>query len=127
MSKKKEELYRKFTEDERISKLNNEIADLVMNAKYKTTYKDKKKVRVYDNVTQSAIDAAKKKIEDIISTEYEGLFPGKKQIMTYEQFNQEKEEAKKDFDKACDLYRSYVGSAETQEERLRRIHTFRCG
>lgn len=27
-------------------------------------------------------------------------------------------EARTDFDKACDLYRSYVGKAETREERI---------
>jgi len=36
-------------------------------------------------------------------------------------------EAKKDFNKACELYREYVGGAETMEERKRRIHRFRCG
>jgi len=39
----------------------------------------------------------------------------------------EMQEAKKDFNKACDLYRSYVGSAETWEERKERINIFRCG
>lgn len=42
-------------------------------------------------------------------------------------FDEKKEEAKKDFDKAADLYRSYVGEAETWEERKRRINRFRCG
>jgi hypothetical protein len=42
-------------------------------------------------------------------------------------FDSKKEEAKTDFDKACDLYRSYVGTSERQEERLRRINKFRCG
>lgn len=42
-------------------------------------------------------------------------------------FDAKKEEAKKDFDKAVDLYRNYVGTAETEEERIRRIHRFRCG
>jgi hypothetical protein len=42
-------------------------------------------------------------------------------------FESKKEEAKTDFDKACDLYRSYVGDAETDEERYRRINKFRCG
>ena len=43
------------------------------------------------------------------------------------EFDLKKEEAKKDFNKACDLYRAYVGGAETEEERIRRIHRFRCG
>jgi len=42
-------------------------------------------------------------------------------------FDSKKEEAKTDFNKACDLYRSYVGSAETRDERLERIKRFRCG
>ena len=42
-------------------------------------------------------------------------------------FDAKKSEAKEDFDKACELYRSYVGGAETQEERIRRINRFRCG
>lgn len=46
---------------------------------------------------------------------------------TDEDFHREKEEAKKDFNKACDLYRRYVGSAETQQERIERINRFRCG
>lgn len=36
-------------------------------------------------------------------------------------------EAKNNFDKACEVYRNYVGKAETREERLRRINAFRCG
>lgn len=36
-------------------------------------------------------------------------------------------EARTDFDKACDVYRNYVGKAETREERIRRINRFRCG
>ena len=36
-------------------------------------------------------------------------------------------EARNDHDKACEIYRNYVGSSETREERLRRIHRFRCG
>lgn len=36
-------------------------------------------------------------------------------------------EARTDFNKAVDLYRKYVGSAETPEERHRRIQRFRCG
>ena len=47
--------------------------------------------------------------------------------MADKQFEEQKSEAKKDFHKACALYRSYVGSAETFEERKRRIHNFRCG
>jgi len=42
-------------------------------------------------------------------------------------FNDNKEAAKKDFDKACDLYRGYVSKDETWEERKRRINMFRCG
>ncbi len=42
-------------------------------------------------------------------------------------FDSQKEEAKKDFDKLCDLYRSYVSPAETTAERIRRINRFRCG
>ena len=42
-------------------------------------------------------------------------------------FDQNKEAAKRDQDAAIDLYKRYVGSAETQEERLRRINKFRCG
>lgn len=37
------------------------------------------------------------------------------------------EEAKANKNKACDLYRNYVGESETQEERLRRINMFRSG
>lgn len=44
-----------------------------------------------------------------------------------ELFDNNKEAAKKDFNLACDLYRSYVGKAETREERMRRIQRFRCG
>ena len=29
--------------------------------------------------------------------------------------------------KATEIYRNYIGNAETQEERIRRIHLFRCG
>ena len=36
-------------------------------------------------------------------------------------------DARNDHDKACEVYRNYVGSSETQEERLRRINAFRCG
>ena len=36
-------------------------------------------------------------------------------------------EARTDHDKAVEVYRNYVGTAETIEERLRRIHEFRCG
>ncbi|WP_162926921.1 hypothetical protein [Flavobacterium psychrotrophum] len=42
-------------------------------------------------------------------------------------FEQNKEAAKTDFDKACSLYRGYVGKAETREERQRRINQFRRG
>ena len=42
-------------------------------------------------------------------------------------FESNKQEAKSDFDKACDLYRNYVGKSETIEERMRRIRNFRCG
>lgn len=42
-------------------------------------------------------------------------------------FHSNKEAAKKDFNLACDLWRSYVGKAETREERLRRIQEFRRG
>ena len=47
--------------------------------------------------------------------------------MKDEQFEDQKDNAKNDFNAACDLYRPYVGSAETREERKRRIHKFRCG
>jgi hypothetical protein len=43
------------------------------------------------------------------------------------EFQSKKEAAKENTDLAYDLYRSYVGSAETQEERLRRIQMFRRG
>lgn len=36
-------------------------------------------------------------------------------------------DARTDHDKACEVYRNYVGKAETTEERLRRINMFRCG
>lgn len=36
-------------------------------------------------------------------------------------------EARTDDGKAGEVYRNYVGSAETSEERLRRINAFRCG
>ena len=42
-------------------------------------------------------------------------------------FDSKKEEAKKDFNAACDLYRGYLRGAETTEERLRRINNFRRG
>lgn len=42
-------------------------------------------------------------------------------------FDSKKEEVKHDFDKTVELYREYVVSAETQEERIRRINKFRCG
>jgi hypothetical protein len=51
----------------------------------------------------------------------------KQENITDEKFHNKKEEAKKDFNLACDLYRNYVGSAETREERLRRINIFRYG
>ncbi len=46
-----------------------------------------------------------------------------------DEFLKEKiEEAKKDHDKAVDLYKSYcMGKDLTDEERTRRIHGFRCG
>ena len=37
------------------------------------------------------------------------------------------EQAKTSHDKACEVYRNYVGEAETWEERVRRINRFRCG
>lgn len=42
-------------------------------------------------------------------------------------FNDNIDEAKSDLDKACDLYRKYVGGAETEDERRRRINNFRSG
>ena len=51
----------------------------------------------------------------------------KEQVEIDQNFKNQKEAAKKDFNAACRLYRSYVGSAETLEERKRRIHNFRCG
>jgi hypothetical protein len=36
-------------------------------------------------------------------------------------------DARTDHNKACELYRNYVGKAKTDEERTRRIHRFRCG
>jgi len=36
-------------------------------------------------------------------------------------------EARGDHDKACEVYRAYVGKAETREERQRRINEFRSG
>jgi hypothetical protein len=36
-------------------------------------------------------------------------------------------EARTNHNKACEVYRNYVGKSETQEERLRRINAFRCG
>ena len=47
--------------------------------------------------------------------------------MTDKEFNSKKEEAKTDFNKACDLYRNYVSKSETWEERMERIQRFRCG
>ena len=47
--------------------------------------------------------------------------------MTDKEFDSKKDEAKKDFNKACDLYRSYVGESETWEERMSRIQRFRRG
>lgn len=47
--------------------------------------------------------------------------------MTDKEFENRIKEDKKDFDKSCDLYRSYVCEAETWEERKRRINRFRCG
>lgn len=35
--------------------------------------------------------------------------------------------SKTSFDKAVDVYRKYVGTAETPEERAKRIRRFRCG
>lgn len=37
------------------------------------------------------------------------------------------EEARKNHGKACEVYRNYVGRAETREERIRRINSFRGG
>lgn len=42
-------------------------------------------------------------------------------------FDENVKEAKTDKNKACDLYRNYVGKAETDEERKRRINRFRSG
>jgi hypothetical protein len=53
--------------------------------------------------------------------------PGKCEDKADANFDIKKAEAKSDFDKACDLYRNYVGTAESPEERLRRINRFRCG
>jgi hypothetical protein len=36
-------------------------------------------------------------------------------------------EARNNHEKACDVYRNYVGKAETWEERKERINKFRCG
>ena len=47
--------------------------------------------------------------------------------MTNKEFDSNKDDAKTDFNKACDLYRSYVSTAETDEERFDRIRRFRCG
>ena len=47
--------------------------------------------------------------------------------MMDKEFDSEKDDAKTDFNIACDLYRNYVGTAETLEERKRRIRMFRCG
>ena len=46
-----------------------------------------------------------------------------------DEFLKEKiEEAKKDHDKAVDLYKSYcMGKDLTDEQRKKRIHAFRCG
>ena len=35
--------------------------------------------------------------------------------------------ARNNKEKLCDIYRNYVGQAETFEERKRRINNFRCG
>lgn len=35
-------------------------------------------------------------------------------------------EARTNHEKACEIYRNYVGKAETYKERLRRINAFRC-
>lgn len=35
--------------------------------------------------------------------------------------------ARDNHEKACEIYRNYVGSSETREEKLRRINLFRCG
>lgn len=51
----------------------------------------------------------------------------KKQQEADEYFKENIEEARNDFDKAANLYRNYVGKAETREERARRIHEFRNG
>lgn len=48
-------------------------------------------------------------------------------IYNDEYFQNKKEEAKKDDELAYQLYRNYVGSAKTKEERIRRIREFRCG
>lgn len=37
------------------------------------------------------------------------------------------QEAKTNFDKACDLYRNYVGGSTSDEDRSERIRRFRCG
>jgi len=47
--------------------------------------------------------------------------------MNNKEFDSKKEYAKKDFNKSCDLYRSYVSESETFEERKARIRRFRCG
>lgn len=45
----------------------------------------------------------------------------------YDEFDRLKQEAKTDINKAIDLYRSFVGKAETMEEKIKRINKFRCG
>jgi len=35
--------------------------------------------------------------------------------------------ARTDKNKACEIYRNYIGKAETDKERKRRINLFRCG
>ena len=43
------------------------------------------------------------------------------------EFDSKITEARTDFSKACDLYRSYVGKSGTYEQRLERINRFRGG
>lgn len=45
----------------------------------------------------------------------------------YDEFDKLKEEAKTDINKAINLYRRFVGKAETMEEKIKRINRFRCG
>ena len=76
---------------------------------------------------KNALDALEKLLQQGINPEPENT--GNQDQTTFDDsyLSDNIVEARTDHDKAVEVYRNYVGSAETSEERLRRINAFRCG